>query len=32
MNEKFYILIRISLKIVPKGPIDNQLSLIQVMA
>ena len=31
MNEKFCILIWISLKFVPKGPIDNE-SLVQVMA
>ena len=32
VNEKFCILIRISLKIVPKGPIDKKSALIQVMA
>ena len=32
MNEKFWILIPISLKFVPKGPIDNKSALIQVMA
>ena len=32
MNEKFCILIQISLKFVPKGPIDNKSALIQVMA
>ena len=32
MNEKFCILIRISLEFVPKGPIDNYSALIQVMA
>ena len=32
MNEKFCISIRISLKFVPKGPIDNKLALVQVMA
>ena len=31
MNEKFCILIRISLKFVPKGPIDNKSALVQVM-
>ena len=31
-NEKFYILMKISLKFVPKGPIDNMSALIQVMA
>ena len=31
MNEKVCILIRISLKIVPKGPIDNKSALVQVM-
>ena len=30
--EKFCILIRISLKFVPKGPIDNKWALVQVMA
>ena len=30
-NEKFFILIRISLKIVPKGAIDKKSSLVQVM-
>ena len=29
---KFYILIRTSLKFVPKGPTDNKSALIQVMA
>ena len=28
LNEKFYILITISLKFVPKGPIDNNLALV----
>ena len=28
MNEKFYILIKISLKFVPKGPIDNNPALV----
>ena len=32
MNEKFYILIWIQLKFVPKSPIDNKSSLVQVMA
>ena len=32
MNEKVCILIRISLKFVPKGPIDNKSMLVQVMA
>ena len=32
MNEKFCILIKISLKFVPKGPIDNNLVLVQIMA
>ena len=32
MNEKCCILIRISLKFVPNGPIDNKSSLFQVMA
>ena len=32
MNEKFCILIEISMKFVPKGPIDNNSALIQVMA
>ena len=32
MNEKFHILIRISLKFVLKGPIDNNSELVQVMA
>ena len=32
MNENFGILIRISLKFVPKCPIDNKLALVQVMA
>ena len=30
-NENFYILIRISLKFVPKGPITNKWALVQVM-
>ena len=32
MNEEFCILIRISLKFVPKGPVDNDPDLVQVMA
>ena len=32
MNEEFYILMRISVKIVPKGPIDTNPALVQVMA
>ena len=32
MNEKFCILIKIALKFVPKGPIDNIPALIQIMA
>ena len=32
MNEKLRILIPISLKFVPKGPIDNKSALVQVMA
>ena len=32
MNEKFCILIQISLKFVPKGLIDNKTALVQVMA
>ena len=31
MNEKFCISIRISLRFVPKGPIDNKSALVQVM-
>ena len=31
VNEKFLILIKISLKFVPKGPIDNKAALVQVM-
>ena len=31
LNDKKYILIRISLKCVPKGPICNQSSLVRVM-
>ena len=32
MNEKFCILIRISLKFVPKGPISRIPALVQIMA
>ena len=32
MNEKSCISIRISLRFVPKGPIDNKSALVQVMA
>ena len=32
VNEKFCILIKISLKIIPKGPIDNMPELMQIMA
>ena len=32
VNEKFCILIEISLKFVPEGPIDNIQSLVQIMA
>ena len=32
LNENFRILIRISLKFVSKGPIDNKSALVQVMA
>ena len=32
VNEKFCISIRISLRFVPKGPIDNKAALVQVMA
>ena len=32
INEKFCILIRISLKFLPRGPIDNRPALVQVMA
>ena len=31
LNEKFCILIKISLKFVPKGPIDNNPALVQMM-
>ena len=32
MYEKFFILIQISLKFVPKGPINNIPALVQIMA
>ena len=32
VNEKFIILIKISLKFVPKGPIDNNAALVKIMA
>ena len=32
LNEKFRILVRISLKFVSKGPIDNKWALVRVMA
>ena len=32
LNEKFCIVILISLKFVPKDPIDNKWALVQVMA
>ena len=32
VNEKSYILIKISLKSVPNGPIDDNPALIQIMA
>ena len=32
MNEKFCILIKISLKFVPKGPIDNSPALVEIIA
>ena len=32
INEKFCILIQISLKFIRKGPIDHNLALVQVMA
>ena len=32
MNEKFHILIRISLKFVPNDPIHNKLASDQIMA
>ena len=31
-NEKFCIIIKISLKFVPKGPIDNNPEMVQIMA
>ena len=32
MTEKFFISIQISLKFVPKGPIDNNPALVYIMA
>ena len=32
VDEKFYILTKISLKFVPKGPIDNNPALVKIMA
>ena len=32
MKEKFCISIRISLKFVAKGPIDNETALVQIVA
>ena len=32
LNENLYILIEISQKFVPNGPIDNKSSLVRVMA
>ena len=32
LNENIRMLIQISLKFVPKGPIDNKSALVQVMA
>ena len=32
MNENVWILIKISLKFVPKGPINNIPALVQIMA
>ena len=32
LNEKIWILIKISLKFIPKGSIDNILALVQIMA
>ena len=32
MNEKFCISIKISLKFVPEGPIDNNSALVYIMA
>ena len=31
VNEHFWIMIKISLNFVPKGPIDNKPALVQVM-
>ena len=32
VNEKFCIVVKISLQIVPEGPIDNNPALVQIMA
>ena len=32
MNEKFWKMIKISLKFVAKGPIDNNLAYVKIMA
>ena len=32
LNENIWILIEMWLKLVPKGPIDNMLALVQIMA
>ena len=32
MNEKFWLSIQTSLKFAPKGPVDNNKALVQVMA
>ena len=32
VNEKFYTLIKVSLMFVPKGPIDNNPALVQIVA
>ena len=32
MNDMFYVLIGISLKFVPNGPVDNKPALVEVMA
>ena len=32
MNEKFCVLIKISLKFIPKGSIDNDPTLVYIMA
>ena len=32
VNKKFRILVKISLKFIPKGPIDNNLALFHIMA